>query len=180
MKQDLHPTVHPVVFVDTSSGEEFVTQSTLTSEETKDINGVSHFVIRIEISSSSHPFYTGQDRFVDTAGRVDKFKEKMEKSAAVAGTRGTKKAKKAAELAAKQAEEDAKAKAERDAKKAEKAAAAPVAEETPIEQTPVEAPAEEVTEAPAEETPAAEAPEVVAEETTEEATKAPAEEKSEA
>jgi large subunit ribosomal protein L31 len=102
MKQSLHPTVHPVVYVDTSSGEEFVTTSTRTSNETKDINGVTHYIIRIEISSSSHPFYTGKDRFVDSTGRVDKFKEKMEKAAATAGTRGTKKAKKAAAIAAEQ------------------------------------------------------------------------------
>lgn len=152
MKQDLHPTVHPVVFVDTSSGEEFVTRSTLTSEETKDINGVSHFVIRIEISSSSHPFYTGQDRFVDSAGRVDKFKEKMERAAAVAGTRGTKKAKKTAALATEQAEEAAKAKAERDTKRAEKAAAKPKVEEPTEVPTAEATPAPETSEALVEET----------------------------
>lgn len=82
MKKDLHPTMNPVVFIDTSSGEEFITKSTITSEEKKEIDGVEHFIIRLEISSSSHPFYTGKDRFVDTAGRVDKFKEKMERAAA--------------------------------------------------------------------------------------------------
>lgn len=144
MKQQLHPTVHPVVFVDTSSGEEFITTSTLKSEETKDINGVSHFVIRIEISSSSHPFYTGQDRFVDSAGRVDKFKEKMERAAAVAGTRGTKKAKKAAALAEEQAAEKEQAKAARAAKKAVQMSETPVADTTDSssEVTADEAPAE--------------------------------------
>lgn len=153
MKQSLHPTVHPVVYVDTSSGEEFVTTSTLTSEETRDIDGVSHYVLRIEISSSSHPFYTGKDRFVDTTGRVDKFKEKMEKAAATAGTRGTKKAKKAAALAA---QEEAEAEAAKKEKKAKKAATpAPAAEEAPVEETPApEAPTEE---APAESTETTEA-----------------------
>jgi large subunit ribosomal protein L31 len=146
MKQDIHPTTHPVVFVDTASGEEFVTMSTLTSEETKQINGVDHYVIRIEISSSSHPFYTGQDRFVDTAGRVDKFKEKMEKAAAAASTRGIKKAKKAAALAAEQAEEEKKATAERKAKKAAAPKKEPIAE-TPVAEAPVE-----TTDVPAEET----------------------------
>lgn len=127
MKQTLHPTVHPVVYVDTSSGEEFVTTSILTSNETKDINGVSHYVLRIEISSSSHPFYTGKDRFVDSTGRVDKFKEKMEKAAAAAGTRGIKKAKKAAAIAAEQEAATA-------AKKVKKAAA-------PVQEASVEEPA---------------------------------------
>lgn len=158
MKQDIHPTLNPVVFVDTSSGEEFVTKSTLKSEETKDINGVAHFVIRMEISSSSHPFYTGKDRFVDSAGRVDKFKAKMEKAAEVAGTRGTKKAKKEAEAAAKQAEEAAKAKAERDAKKAETEAA-------PSEEVVVEETAPTATEAPTEEVVAEATPETEEEKT---------------
>lgn len=101
MKKDLHPAVHPVVFVDTSCGAEFVSTSTLSSEETRDINGVSHFVINIEISSQSHPFYTGEHRFVDTAGRVDKFKDKMERVAKAAEARKGKKAKKAARAATK-------------------------------------------------------------------------------
>lgn len=99
MKKDIHPAVHPVVFVDTSNGAEFIATSTLKSEETRDINGVSHFVINIEISSDSHPFYTGEHRFVDTAGRVDKFKEKMERVKQAAASRKGKKAKKAARSA---------------------------------------------------------------------------------
>jgi len=76
MKSEIHPKYHPVVFVDPSVGAEFVTRSTLTSGETRDIDGVKHFVIRMEISSASHPFYTGKRKFVDSTGRVERFREK--------------------------------------------------------------------------------------------------------
>ena len=79
MKKDIHPESHPVVFVDTSCGAEFITTSTLTSEDTRDIDGVPHFVIKVEVSSASHPFFTGKMKLVDTAGRVDKFKNKYKK-----------------------------------------------------------------------------------------------------
>lgn len=78
MKAEIHPKLNPVVFVDSSSGAEFPTFSTLSSKDTKKINGVDHFLIRVDISSASHPFYTGKNTLVDTAGRVDKFKAKME------------------------------------------------------------------------------------------------------
>lgn len=106
MKVDTHPTTHPVVFVDTSSGAEFVTTSILTSEEKRTIDGVEHYVINIEISSASHPFYTGKQIFVDTARRVEKFQEKMAKVKDAAGKRKGKKAKKAAR--AKDKEQDTK------------------------------------------------------------------------
>lgn len=71
MKADIHPAYHPVVFVD---GEhEIVTSSTMTSRETREIDGVEHFVVPIEISAFSHPFYTGKQKIVDTEGRVDRF-----------------------------------------------------------------------------------------------------------
>jgi large subunit ribosomal protein L31 len=76
MKKDIHPEYHPVVFVDPSVGAEFITRSTMTSKEVRKIDGVDHYVIRMEISSASHPFYTGKQRFVDTAGRVERFREK--------------------------------------------------------------------------------------------------------
>ena len=79
MKEGLHPGYHPVVFVDTSADFELVTRSTKTSDETRTIDGVDHYVIRVELSSASHPFFTGQQRFVDTAGRVEKFQRKYEK-----------------------------------------------------------------------------------------------------
>ena len=78
MKAEIHPKLHPVVFVDSSCGAEFATLSTLKSEKTKKINGVDHYVVSIEISSASHPFYTGKQTLIDTAGRVDRFKARME------------------------------------------------------------------------------------------------------
>ena len=85
MKTDIHPKTHPVVFIDSSCKEEFVTTSTLTSDKTKKINGVDHYIINIEVSSASHPFYTGKQKLVDTAGRVDKFRARVE-----AGKKATK------------------------------------------------------------------------------------------
>ena len=76
MKQDIHPDYHPVVFVDTGANTEFVTRSTMRSKETREIDGVEHFVIRLDVSSASHPFFTGKQRFVDAAGRIDKFRSK--------------------------------------------------------------------------------------------------------
>lgn len=79
MKEGIHPEYHPVVFVDASADFELVTRSTKTSDEVRKIEGVDHYVIKVEISSASHPFFTGQQRFVDTAGRVEKFQRKYEK-----------------------------------------------------------------------------------------------------
>lgn len=71
MKTDTHPVNHPVLFVD---GEhEWQGVSTMTSNEKRVIDGVEHFVVKVEISAFSHPFYTGQKKIVDTAGRVEKF-----------------------------------------------------------------------------------------------------------
>lgn len=135
MKTDIHPQVNPVVFVDTSSGVEFITHSTLNSEEKRVIDGVEHHVIKIEISSASHPFYTGKQIFVDTARRVEKFEAKMAKVEAAAAGKVGKKAKKAARMSKKNAEEAP-------APKAKKEETAPVAEATPEPTTPVETPAE--------------------------------------
>jgi len=79
MKKAIHPQVNPVIFLDTSCGVEFVTTSTLKSEQTRDIAGVTHYILPIEISSASHPFYTGKQILVDTARRVEKFKERADK-----------------------------------------------------------------------------------------------------
>lgn len=80
MKAKIHPKMFPVVFLDTTSGVEFVSTSTRKSDETKKIGGVDHYVLRVEISSASHPFYTGKQTLVDTAGRVDKFNARMKKA----------------------------------------------------------------------------------------------------
>jgi len=76
MKKDLHPDYHPVLFVDSGAEFEFASRSTMKSEEIRDIDGVPHYVIRLEISSASHPFFTGRQHFVDTAGRIEKFQRK--------------------------------------------------------------------------------------------------------
>lgn len=105
MKKDIHPQVHSVVFVDTSCGVEFVTTSTLSSDRTREINGAAHFIIPIEISSASHPFYTGKQMLIDTARRVEKFEERMKKQEKVAAKRKGKKTKHAVR-AAKEKTED--------------------------------------------------------------------------
>lgn len=103
MKQDTHPAVHPVVFVDTSCGAEFISTSTLSSSETREINGVKHFVVNVEISSGSHPFYTGKQILVDTARRVEKFQEKMNKQLIASEGKKGKKVKRAESAAKKEA-----------------------------------------------------------------------------
>jgi large subunit ribosomal protein L31 len=77
VKKDIHPVYHPVVYIDTSAGTEFTSRSTQKSAEIRKIDGVDHYVIRLEISSASHPFYTGKQKFVDTAGRIEKFQKKF-------------------------------------------------------------------------------------------------------
>jgi large subunit ribosomal protein L31 len=71
MKEGIHPTLYPVLFVD---GEhEWIGTSTTKTANVRSVNGVDHYVINCEISAFSHPFYTGQKKLVDTAGRVEKF-----------------------------------------------------------------------------------------------------------
>lgn len=82
MKKETHPEVHPVIFRDTGAEVDFTGLSTATSEEKEVIDGVEHFVIPIEISSASHPFYTGEENIIDAAGRVEKFKARAEKKSA--------------------------------------------------------------------------------------------------
>ncbi len=77
MKSDIHPDYHEVVFLDTSTGEKFFTRSTITSKETIEMeDGNTYPLVKVEISSASHPFYTGKMKFVDSAGRVEKFQKK--------------------------------------------------------------------------------------------------------
>ncbi|MFQ6613640.1 MAG: type B 50S ribosomal protein L31 [Fidelibacterota bacterium] len=82
MKKGIHPDYHPVVFVDISSGDEIVTRSTQTSDKIRTIDGVDHFEIHCDITSFTHPFYTGKQKLVDTAGRIEKFRRKYSKPAA--------------------------------------------------------------------------------------------------
>ena len=74
MKKGLHPeNYRPVVFKDMSNEEVFITKSTLQAKETIEIDGVEYPLVKVEISNTSHPFFTGKAKLVDTAGRVDKF-----------------------------------------------------------------------------------------------------------
>ncbi len=82
MKKDIHPDYKEVVFHDLSSDFKFLTRSTTKTKETiKWEDGKEYPVIKVEVSSASHPFYTGKKMFVDTAGRVEKFKNKYQKKA---------------------------------------------------------------------------------------------------
>lgn len=77
MKSDIHPDYHPVVFLDTSTQTKFFTRSTLTSKETIEWeDGNTYPLLKVEVSSASHPFYTGKMKFLDSAGRVEKFQKK--------------------------------------------------------------------------------------------------------
>ena len=77
MKSEIHPEYAPIVFRDLASGATFLTRSTATSEKTIDLDGESYPVIDVEISSESHPFYTGKQRILDSAGRVEKFNQRF-------------------------------------------------------------------------------------------------------
>ena len=90
MKQGIHPDYRYVVFQDTSSGDTFLTRSTiLTTETTTWTDGVEYPLAKVEISAFTHPFFTGQMKIVDTAGRVERFERrygKRRKSAAAPAT----------------------------------------------------------------------------------------------
>ncbi|MGO1544291.1 MAG: type B 50S ribosomal protein L31 [Gulosibacter sp.] len=80
MKADIHPSYDYVVFNDLASGEKFLTRSTVKSDKTMEWeDGTTYPVIDVEISSASHPFYTGKQRIMDSAGRVEKFKNRYAK-----------------------------------------------------------------------------------------------------
>ena len=81
MKKGIHPeNYRTVAFKDMSNGHVFITKSTVNTKETEEIDGVEYPVIKLEISSESHPFYTGKMKLVDTAGRVDKFNSRFKKT----------------------------------------------------------------------------------------------------
>ncbi|HEU4991731.1 MAG TPA: type B 50S ribosomal protein L31 [Luteimonas sp.] len=80
MKADIHPQYREVVFQDVTSDFKFLTRSTMASKETiKWEDGNEYPLIKIEISSATHPFYTGQNKVMDTSGRIDKFKKRYAK-----------------------------------------------------------------------------------------------------
>lgn len=75
MKKDLHPANYrPVVFQDLNNDQTYITKSTAATDDTITIDGTEYPLVKVHISSSSHPFFTGEERIVDIEGRVDKFK----------------------------------------------------------------------------------------------------------
>lgn len=76
MKPEIHPDYHKVLFVDSATGKEWVTRSTLTSKETKQVDGEDLPVVHLEISSYSHPYWTGKMRVLDSDGKIDRFKRR--------------------------------------------------------------------------------------------------------
>ena len=77
MKEGIHPkNYRDVAFKDMSNDEIFITRSTVASKETIEVDGVTYPLVKLEITSSSHPYFTGKQKLVDTAGRVDKFMQR--------------------------------------------------------------------------------------------------------
>ena len=80
MKANIHPDNYRLVaFKDMSNEDVFITKSTVNAKETIEVDGVEYPLVKLEISRTSDPFYTGKSKLVDTAGRIDKFKTKYSK-----------------------------------------------------------------------------------------------------
>lgn len=77
MKQGIHPTSFPTIYQDVSTGRRYVTRSTVKSKKQEEVEGAEYQVTVCDITADSHPAYTGEKRFVDTAGRVEKFQKKF-------------------------------------------------------------------------------------------------------
>ena len=77
MKTETHPEYNAIVFRDLASGATFLTRSTMGSSKTIELDGETYPLIDVEISSESHPFYTGKQRIMDSAGRVEKFNQRF-------------------------------------------------------------------------------------------------------
>ena len=76
MKKGIHPEYREVLFRDISTNVEYLTRSTVQTQDKAEHNGKEYPLVKLEISSSSHPFYTGQQRLVDSEGRVERFKKR--------------------------------------------------------------------------------------------------------
>ncbi|MGO1002905.1 type B 50S ribosomal protein L31 [Lysobacter sp. CA196] len=76
MKAGIHPEYRNVVFQDVTTDFQILTRSTLSSKETIKFDGTEYPLIKVDISSASHPFYTGKHKIMDTSGRVDKFRKR--------------------------------------------------------------------------------------------------------
>ena len=116
MKKDIHPeNFRLVAFKDMSNDEVFLTKSTANTKETLDVDGTEYPLVKLEISRTSHPFYTGKAKLLDTAGRIDKFKNKYDKFK----KKKTAPSEKQTEETAPKAEAAQKAEAKKEAPKAE-------------------------------------------------------------
>ncbi|TQK29137.1 type B 50S ribosomal protein L31 [Arthrobacter sp. SLBN-53] len=76
MKPDIHPAYHPVVFQDAGTGKQFLIRSTITSDRTIDYQGATYPLVVVDVTADSHPFWTGTNRHLDTAGQVEKFRRR--------------------------------------------------------------------------------------------------------
>jgi large subunit ribosomal protein L31 len=79
VKSKVHPSLNNVCFLDVATGKRFLTKSTMKSARTEKIDGEDYFVVVRDVTMDSHPAYTGEKRFVDTAGRVEKFTTKFKR-----------------------------------------------------------------------------------------------------
>jgi large subunit ribosomal protein L31 len=77
MKKGIHPEYRPVVFYDVAADFKLLTYSTAHTKDTITLDGQEYPMVKLEISSASHPFFTGQQKFVDTLGRVERFQKKF-------------------------------------------------------------------------------------------------------
>ena len=82
MKAEGHPTLNNVCFVDVATGKKFITRSAVSSQRKETIDGIEYNVIVRDVTSDSHPAYTGEKRLVDTAGRIEKFSNKFKRQRA--------------------------------------------------------------------------------------------------
>jgi len=142
VKPDVHPQYRPVVFQDTAADFQFLTRSTLSSNETvKWEDGNEYPLVRLDISAASHPFFTGKQKLVDTAGRVERFERRYAQAEQLKKETAERKARRAAKEAEKAANV-VKATKKRAVKKtaAKKAAPKEVAEVEAPADAPVEAP----------------------------------------
>ena len=102
MKKDLHPKAYrPVVFQDLNDNTTYLTQSTVATKDTIKLDGTEYPLVKVHISSSSHPFYTGQEKLLDIEGRVDKFENRRKAAAKALEARKSAASKKAAPKKAK-------------------------------------------------------------------------------
>jgi large subunit ribosomal protein L31 len=77
VKKDTHPIYRPVVFQDTGANQMYLTRSAVATNATVEYEGKEYPLVKVDISSASHPFFTGKQTFIDTAGRVDRFQKKF-------------------------------------------------------------------------------------------------------